>query len=456
MNSVLGKVKIKGKIYSFSLTDNIINLVPHKLKDVYIDLFDNINNNKKNIQISFEGETNNGYYIKFINIKLRNRGRGCMDAFVPVYILGRENAISPLPKADNIEIIRFKGDVISKFYNYNEFVKYEKKANGKRSVTVNLDKSNKKIQFDNFYIEFKVLTKKSKKINEAVFDVESIMDVVFTKPISNTKILEIYLSVLKFYKFIYKRSFLKFSSVELMKKANVNYLDKIKKLPIFYNMYVANEKDVENDVYKESLTFSDIDDYFKNIFLKIINTTLELNYFKESYTKSLSIDQNRYMNLAMNFEKQFNVIHNDKFKSVTNNDYDEVKKLIISTIENIEVKGRGKKDYKQKFKQQIEKLEGIFEEKIRYSLSEYKECLIDIFNRRLKIDNVKNYKYDEIATTFSKTRNLIAHGEIIEGFSNKEIISFIILYQLLYCMILKSAGIEMVKIKDLLNEYPEF
>ena len=259
-----------------------------------------------------------------------------------------------------------------------------------------------------------------------------------------------------FYKFIYKRSFLEFSSVELFKKTGVNFLGKIETTLISFKMYVAIQENTENDISKDSLKFSDIKNHFKELFLKVTDNTLELNYFKKSYIESLSIDQNRYMNLAMNFEKQFNIIHNNKFKSGTNNAYNDVKILIMNNIEKIVVKEKKKKKYKQKFKEQIERTEGTFEEKVKYSLSEYEECLIEIFKRRLKMDNVTNYKYSEISTTFSEKRNLIAHGEIIERFSSEEVVAFIIIYLLLYCMILKSAGIENVLIKELINEYTEF
>lgn len=54
-------------------------------------------------RINVEGETNEGKFICFVDVKFSHLGRGTLQAFVPAYVLGKGNSVSPLPKCVDIE-----------------------------------------------------------------------------------------------------------------------------------------------------------------------------------------------------------------------------------------------------------------------------------------------------------------------------------------------------------------
>ena len=59
--------------------------------------------------MNISGETNNRNYIEFIDVKFLSIGRGCFQAWVPAYIIGKANALSSIPKPTSIKSMSFKG-----------------------------------------------------------------------------------------------------------------------------------------------------------------------------------------------------------------------------------------------------------------------------------------------------------------------------------------------------------
>ena len=81
---------------------------------------DDFSLSKKRMNIS--GETNNRNYIEFIDVKFLSIGRGCFQAWVPAYIIGKANSLSFIPKPNAIKNISFKGECIDRFMTSKDTV----------------------------------------------------------------------------------------------------------------------------------------------------------------------------------------------------------------------------------------------------------------------------------------------------------------------------------------------
>ena len=103
---ICGVLRKKRKFYfTFNEDTKILIIQPVKMNE-YPSIIGDVD--FKNFSISREkmnisDETNSRYYIEFIDVRFVSIGRGCFEAWVPAYVIGKDNALSSIPRPINIK-----------------------------------------------------------------------------------------------------------------------------------------------------------------------------------------------------------------------------------------------------------------------------------------------------------------------------------------------------------------
>lgn len=457
MNEIIcGELTYKRKKYHFTFQDNILTMLPTKLEPYFLNLF--YSDEDKVLSTNIHGITEKNYYICFIDAKPRPIGSGALRCFVPAYVLNKSNGLVPVPKADKIEKIIFKGPAIDNFYHPKKIVTSKTKD---RNVTidVNLDKFKAekyelKDEIINIYSGY--VMPYSKSINE-VLNVSSYFEICFNKPKSVNSILKTYLKVQKLFGFFNNRRIINWDSITLRKTVLVE--DEEKPLTVDLFLYVAQDpkKNVDIQSYRNSITFEDVKDYLPELYKNITRKDYNVYYMPLNKNENSVVDNDKFLKIAYTFESQMRISY-PNFKSSINENFKYSKDFILKSINNellllSSVDGTGKKKkYLEQFKEMIEKSDGNLEEKILYCFKRFDAVLLARKNSMQFDYGIKELTYEVLSKSFIKRRNKIAHGEFTGGFENIDMISYTLVKMSVYCLILERCSVSLEQIKKICDK----
>lgn len=458
IETICGELIYKRKKYHFSFQDNILTMIPLKLKkysfaDFFIDEDDTTN-----VNININGITEKNFHICFLNVKPKKFGSGTFRCFVPAYILNKNNGLYPVPKINNIESIIFKGAPIDNFYHPKQIVNYN---NNNKDITINVNLNEytpEKFELNNetIIISSEYVVPYSRNINE-VLNVSSSFEIQFKNPQKICNILKTYFKIQKFFGFLNNRKIIKWDTIILRKKV---YLEDQKKyLPIDLFLYIAHDPNTKTDIenYMNSITFKDIKNNFLEIYKNVTKKDYNVYYMPLNKKENLLVDNDKFLKIAYTFESQMRVSYPD-FKSSINENFYYSKNYILENI-NAEIKslstinGTKKKiKYLNQFKDIIEKSDGNLEEKILYCFKKFDNIISSKKDALLSNYHLKNLSYEALSKAFVKRRNKIAHGEFTGNFEDIDIISYILLQICIYCLILERSSVSLESIQNICNK----
>lgn len=457
MNEIIcGELTYKRKKYHFSFQDNVLTMLPAKLEPYFLNLF--YSDDDKVLSTSIHGITEKNYYICFIDVKPKPIGSGVLRCFVPAYVLNKNNGLDPVPKADKIEKIIFKGPAIDNFYHPKKIVTSKTKDRNV-NIDVNLDKfKSEKYEFKdetiNIYSGYEM--PHSKSINE-VLNVSSYFEICFTKPKSVNSILNTYLKVQKLFGFFNNRRIINWDSIILRKTVLVEGEEK----PLTINLFLYVAHDPKNNIdiegFRNSITFEDIKDYLPELYKNITKKDYNIYYMPLNKSENSIVDNDKFLKIAYTFESQMRRSY-PNFKSSINENFKYSKKYILKSINNelahlSSITGSGKKKkYLNQFKEMIEKSDGNLEEKILYSFKKFDTILLSKKNRMQASYGIKDLSYELLSKSFIKRRNKIAHGEFTGAFEDIDMISYTLVKISIYCLILERCSVSLEQIKKICDK----
>ena len=473
-NLICGETKFNGKKYKFDYRNNIIVLIPEVMENFVKWRFQHLGTENKYDYINLEGITNSGYYICFIHVRFSEIGSGALQAFVPGYAICKANGISPVPKFENIEKIRFYGDCLDKFYypkkiiDFNDIfstklrLELDKEKNKTRNFTINKDTYS-------FGIYWKI--PHGSNINQ-VLDVYSYLDIKFNAKKDISQIVEYYFNLKKFFSFINNRKYIKFEKILAYKKELINYgigdEKNIQETTIEFELYFE-DPDEKFDIDKSlnAIRLEDIEDKFIKLYKKVTDKEFLTEYYPLSKKDDSYIDNIKFANVSSAFESEFNKLF-PKYKSDVCEEYKEVKKMILKSIANKRRKSnraietsKGEKEIKylknvmkrcDYFSKVIAKIEGTLEEKIIYSYNRYSYVINKTRQNLMRNYGIKKLKNGTLASKFAKRRNAISHGNYTEGFSEIDIIAYELIRICIYALTLERCGFSNERIKELVDK----
>lgn len=471
MNKIIcGELKYDEKKYYFNFRNNILVIQPEKMEDYNRWWFNNLGNNDKSLErrTNVEGETNEGKYICFVDVKFSHLGRGILQAFVPAYVLGKGNSVSPLPKCIDIEKMSFEGKSLDKFCYPKRIIKHNNFCEEK-SVKLELDYNQFKnqrfiINKDVFSYDIKWIMPHSSDINN-VLNVKALLTITFAKPKNINEIVDYYRNVEKFFCFINNRRIVRFSDIKLKKKEPVvfEFENDIKDVEFQFTLYITEpqeEIDILDDL--NCIRLDDVKDKHSKLFKSIVNEDFLIHYYPLNKREDSLVDNDKFTQVSSVFESEFRKLFPD-FKSTINNEYKAIKCSLLKYISNKKSKLKNQTvankrqvkseiKYCEYFSKIISNIDGTLEEKITYSFNRYESILNNKRSYLLDVYHVSKIKNSILAQNFSKRRNKIAHGESTGNFNDLEIISYILIRMCIYCLTLERCKFSFDDIEKMVNK----
>ncbi len=452
--TICGTLKFNNKKYYFNFQDNILTFQPRKMLPYAEWFWIYIEPEKEYMQINLEGETNEGKYIAFLNVRPVQIGRGAYSTYVPAYISGESNNIIPIIKCDKIKTITLKGDCIDRLYYSKQII--SKKHNENRDTIVKVDHekfNNKKIKIENEIHNYYVLYKEhgASDLN-TVLSVKSVLEINFEKDKKLTDILSCYLKVEKFFSFLNNRKIICFDEIKLWKQVNLDGKLNYVSFELIVNHNPKEKLDLYNNKHSY-IQFENIEKNYVKLYSEITKDRFITSYYPTNKNESNLVNDIKYISLASAFESEFNELF-PKHKSLTNENFSKVKNQLLAYVECQISDCTNKKilKYWKEFKKMIEKTEGSLHEKILFSLKKFDKNIRNYKNFLLKEYKIKTINDGELAKSFVDRRNKISHGELTQGFTDQEMISYLIIKILVYCITLQRCGFNEEEINIFLRQ----
>ena len=462
-NIICGILKARKKFYfSFNTGTKILTIQPSKMSEfpsfISQNDFDDFSLSKERMNIS--GETNSRNYIEFIDVKFSSIGRGCFQAWVPAYIIGKANALSFIPKPTSIKHISFKGECIDRFMTSKQTVSDDcDYRNNKLQINIDYGKDKiKKFNYNN--LEFSLvpgwnMISAQKDVN-LLLTMQTTLNIKSKKKMKVKAIIELYKKVEKLFSFICYRQHVNFDSIILTQIEPVIF-DKVPEdTAINFELHVSsddNKYDLPNVGQHMILR-----DYSVNNIPSLIKCLEEdehmLLSFPNNSLKANIIDNNKYISISSAFESEFDLLY-PNFKSNKNKNYNTAK---INTINFLSEQATNKQNnaqtrkYYNEFVKYIEDFEGRVEEQISYIFQIYSYIVEPEINYFKSEYHDMNFDKASLSKAFADKRNNLSHGVKLEKFKILEIVSYSIVKKINYAMILERSGFNKEQIHEIINQ----
>lgn len=458
-NIIEGKIEYESKKYGFYYLNNILTLIPDdSLDSIWDTFFKTLKERTIDDTLVLEGITSSGYRITFINLKLVKQAGGIYKAFVPAYIIGNSNAISPLPQIDKFDSMIF----IDKFFDPQKIINTEFNDNKDIKINFNvLDNNEIEIEGDLFYFGINKNISRGKKNPNTPLMIKSYLEIKFKNRKNIEDVIEYYRKVCGLFKFLYNRKYVKFSEIKLISKGKIKDDEIIRNVENTFDLYcyVEDEEKLDLPDSLNCLQYKQIEGNIKDLYLIVNMKDTYKNYYSLNKNDELKITINKYSNISSAFESWFD-INFPNYKSNADENYKRLKNKVIDFIDNSikEEKTIQNKEILHWFKSDIEKMEGSLKEQIKYTLNLFKDCitntkknLIENYGINYSSDNELN---EQIANNFKNTRNKISHGNMKDEilFSDIDIIAYAIVEKIVRCLVLYKAKVNIEKIKEIVDD----
>lgn len=454
-----GELIYEEKNYYFYFSNNILVIQPNKMLPTMNWFFNSIANQEMELdgRVNISGENNEGKEITFIGIKFARLGRGCLYAYVPAYIIGTTNNITPLPTCDNFNKIEFSGGCIDNFYYPKSIVEENEPFKEKKlQISVNFDKQAKKeIKLNgdlySFYSTWNMPI--SKDIN-IVLNVESKLTIKFNTLKSIDEVIKYYIKVSKFFEFLNNRNHVTFKKIRIYKDILLSDpTGNEKKTSAIFELNITQSKqDFDIKPMLKSIRFSDIEKNYKSLYLHITKQDFITEYYPDNENDDSYVDNRKYVQIDSSFESEFNKFF-PEFKSETSEAYKNVKEDIEKYLKNKKetMTGKKKKYYKY-FLRIINNIDGSLMEKVKYTFDKFDDIICTTKERLLKRYRIETATNEQLAEAFANRRNKISHGDEITNFTDKEVIAYCLLKICVYCLTFENTGFSKEEIKNLTDK----
>lgn len=167
-----------------------------------------------------------------------------------------------------------------------------------------------------------------------------------------------------------------------------------------------------------------------------------LLYYSKNKDDDIAFDHYQFMSTASAFEGQFDLVY-PEFKTRKKAKFSEVKNGLLAYIESQkEQENAVGKKYLSSFESMIENCQGTLSEQLNYGLKVFNKA-IEKNKQRLFVEfNILNKSNNDIATAFQNKRNSLMHTFLEQRYEPIEIVGYVLVKMLVYCLILKRATLE--------------
>lgn len=436
MQEIYGKINLKGKDYPFAFKDYVINII--NAGEVYYieDLSDTVECDY------IEGRDNSGNKIIFIGCRFVENVFSVANWIttngVIVLRQNRNDCANDL-----FDKITFYSQVLTDFYPPISKSKTDiDDWNGALAVeTLPFDKSNKIFSMSDYELSFGYYNQEH-YYQTVLLSSTPICSFKHNQTQGISTIKDDYLKIYNFLSFMIFSKSVYFDIIKIY-KSNSEIGQ------VYINQRDCNYSPKPNKMIQ-------LRDIPKEAFEKLYKLVTDSNdiwkhYYIPKQPKDVnSVDHAKWITTAACFEGLFDSFFDD-FKASTNKDFAEAKSKMLEATDNClkSLKGKKVKKYAEDCRKQIERYDGLLEEKFKFAL-QYCIDIIDVAYKsslsRIGVDLTL-----DLARKYANTRNQLAHGSF-KKLDTDSCGVFYVMHILIYAMILKQSGMEDDKAKCLINK----
>lgn len=273
----------------------------------------------------------------------------------------------------------------------------------------------------------------------------------------STSIFDVYQIVNKInevFKFIFNRSNIAFSSIKL-ESVPIEVKDSIDNTsePISFSatMYLLNQT---NELNTRNIN-NTIDPILKNFnsLMEVVNKEI-ISYYPKNDEDFHYVDVDKYIKVCGTFEREFDDCFSD-YLEINEPNYTFVKGKLLDYLNKLDEELKGKNGPARKkissFKDTIENMNEKLEKRLNFAFDEFAYCLQSRFEDYCKRNELTEITFKDVCNCFANKRNKYVHTFIDLGFSKEEIAGFVVVRELIYCMVLKQAGFKNEEITQMIN-----
>lgn len=446
-----GTIKLDDSERPFDFKNNRLIIQPtQEENDYYGNLFTSPKERKKHkclVGITYDEHLI--YFIDVVVVKKVNIYFGYPKA----YIILKSNTIDWKYDILNFKKIKLKSNAIDSLQNTT----YSHKLRQffiKKETDSNIDNITKKFEITQGNCELITGYHFITKDNKDRIEITSSLNCSFKESISGFDVYQIVNKINEVFKFIFNRSNIAFSSIKL-KSVPIEVKDSIDKtsVPVSFSatMYLLNQTN-ELNTQNINNTIDPILENFNSL-MEVVNKEI-ISYYPNNDEDFHYVDAYKYIKVCGTFEREFDYCFPD-YLEVNEPNYTYVKKRLLNYLIQLdeELKGEnGKARNKIKsFKNTITNMNESLEKRLNYAFDEFAFCLQPRFEDYCKRNELSDKTFKDICSCFANKRNKYVHTFNDLGFSKEEIAGFVVVRELIYCMVLKQAGFTNEEIEQMIN-----
>lgn len=274
---------------------------------------------------------------------------------------------------------------------------------------------------------------------------------------ASTSLFDIYQIVNKInevFKFIFNRSNIAFSSIKLESVPTEvkDSIDNTSKLVSFSaTMYLLNQT---NEIPTRSINHM-IDPILNNFnsLMEVVNKEI-ISYYPKDDKDFTYVDVEKFIKVCGTFEREFGDCFPDYLETNEPN-YNFVKEKLLNYLDKLDKELNGKNGSARKkissFKDTIINMNEKLEKRLNYAFNEFAYCLQSRFEDYCRRNKLTEITFKDVCSSFANKRNKYVHTFNDLGFSKEEIAGFVVVRELIYCMVLKQAGFTNKEIEQMIN-----
>ncbi len=386
------------------------------------------------------GKTTLGGDIYFYNVKLVQR-----DFFENEYFGYCQNVL--IPKTMNsfykeFDSIRFKGDVVNKFYppitaiDHDPFTTiYRLDEDGRKIIKIKMFDEytiKRTIELEGTRIEFvlSIEVKISNKETNNILDLNAYIELVFENKRPIVEVSRWFKIIHSIFQFIFNRQEISFDDITVVNTE--------KSEPTVFSSYIplSNKESIDSKInLGECIRYDYIIDNIDKFLVIMDELKINMYHLPESTEDHKYLTPHKYVFTASSFEYEYNLSRISNFDT----NICEIKKRLIDVLVSIDEENKGVNAEIRKLSKSFTNLVENYDKSLEIKISKSLD-INDKVLARIKEKVKRNYFHEmsntDIGINFARARNKNAHGSIL-NYEKNEIAAFLIVRALVYMMILK-------------------
>lgn len=447
--SLRGTIKLDEHVRTFEFKDKILFIHPSKSE---YDFFDSLLKNEHKHYELIIGKTYDNHLIYFLDVTVLNKNDKYY-AYPLAYTVINCNTIDWDYDIFNFKDIKLKSNAVDSLQNA-EYSHKIKQYFIKNEHDSDIDIIRKGFEITQGKCELVTGYNIISRDIDTSINVSSNLNIILNEETSIYDVYQLVNKINEVFKFVFNRANIAFSSIKLETESIkiMNDFDGTTESDIFQaTMYILNQT---NEFKARNI--NQISDHILkkfNSLMKVVNKEI-ISYYPKNDKDFHYVDVEKFIKVCGTFEREFENCF-PKWLPTNETDYDNIKQELIKFLDELDVQFNGKNTKARKaissFKYTVNNMNEKLEKRLKFAFNKFAYCLKPRFEKYCKNVNLKDTNINKIFSCFANKRNKYVHTFNDLGFTQEEIAGFVIVREMIYCMILKQAEFTEEEITEMIN-----